>query len=326
MLALPIALQNRLFGVFEARLSALVESAMQAGTYERGVEAIVADSLVVTDRRVVHVHAQTEACTHLLTVRRREQRYPLTLAEALDLARAGSGTRLLVNPRSGRAAVQVPAWSLTCEDGSVETCLRLIRPLGRELLTVEALAASHWQEADRPLFAGIWQAEVARLPEFHETTFHVLSGLLLPIWTRLPQRAARVYRLRTDAGERVIGRVIEPDCLDGVLARLGLALASPTLLPEDAFAAVHAQGAVLHLADGLAVRRARVMGLARVEVTGFADTALDQLKALGLYAEIIAWRLRLFVPADERGSGILGALLDRHPLLSVEPGSLQPAA
>jgi hypothetical protein len=41
------------------------------------------------------------------------------------------------------------------------------------------------------------------------------------------------------------------------------------------------------------------------------------LKALGLMSEIIAWRLRLFVPtAQDCGPAILGALLDRHPLLA----------
>jgi hypothetical protein len=61
------------------------------------------------------------------------------------------------------------------------------------------------------------------------------------------------------------------------------------------------------------------MGLDRIELTGFADGAVDQLKALGLTSEIIAWRLRLFVPVGERGTAILGAILERHPLLSLRP-------
>jgi hypothetical protein len=40
------------------------------------------------------------------------------------------------------------------------------------------------------------------------------------------------------------------------------------------------------------------------------------LKALDLVSEIIAWRLRLFVPtAEDHGPAILGAILERHPLL-----------
>ena len=58
------------------------------------------------------------------------------------------------------------------------------------------------------------------------------------------------------------------------------------------------------------------MGAYRVELTGYSDGAVPQLKALGLVSEIIAWRLRLFIPtAEDRGPTILKALLDRHPLL-----------
>jgi hypothetical protein len=58
------------------------------------------------------------------------------------------------------------------------------------------------------------------------------------------------------------------------------------------------------------------MNAFRIELTGYSDSAMPQLKALGLVSEIIAWRLRLFVPtAEDRGPGILKAILDRHPLL-----------
>jgi hypothetical protein len=73
---------------------------------------------------------------------------------------------------------------------------------------------------------------------------------------------------------------------------------------------------VLDLAGGLQIRRSMVMSAYRVELTGFSDGAVPQLKALGLTSEIIAWRLRLFVPtAEDRGPAILGAIFERHPLL-----------
>jgi len=60
------------------------------------------------------------------------------------------------------------------------------------------------------------------------------------------------------------------------------------------------------------------MNTYRVELAGYADSAVPQLKALGLISEIIAWRLRLFIPtAEDRGPAIIKALLDRHPLLRV---------
>jgi hypothetical protein len=78
------------------------------------------------------------------------------------------------------------------------------------------------------------------------------------------------------------------------------------------------RGVVLDLAGGLQVRRFLVMSAYRVELTGFSDGAAPQLKALGLTSEIIAWRLRLFVPtAEDPGPAILSAILERHPLLRV---------
>ncbi len=53
---------------------------------------------------------------------------------------------------------------------------------------------------------------------------------------------------------------------------------------------------VLDLAEGLQLRRARVMGANRIELSGFTDTMRDRLKAYGLFHEIISWKLRMFVP------------------------------
>ena len=46
------------------------------------------------------------------------------------------------------------------------------------------------------------------MPEFIDSTIHIVAGLLLPIWKRLPNESTRVYRLQTDAGERIVGRKV----------------------------------------------------------------------------------------------------------------------
>jgi hypothetical protein len=40
----------------------------------------------------------------------------------------------------------------------------------------------------------------------------------------------------------------------------------------------------------------------------------DRLSAYGLFHEIIAWKLRMFVPTDERGTEVLARLIERYPL------------
>jgi hypothetical protein len=59
------------------------------------------------------------------------------------------------------------------------------------------------------------------------------------------------------------------------------------------------------------------MGAFRVELSGFTDGMVDRLKAMGLTSEIIAWKLRLFVPTGATGPVILGALMERHPLVRI---------
>jgi hypothetical protein len=62
-----------------------------------------------------------------------------------------------------------------------------------------------------------------------------------------------------------------------------------------------------------------VMGDYRVELCGFTDGMVDRLKAFGLVSEIIAWKLRLFVPSGTGGPAILAALMERYPLTRIGP-------
>ena len=75
------------------------------------------------------------------------------------------------------------------------------------------------------------------------------------------------------------------------------------------------RGGRLELAGGWGLRRARVVGHDRCELTGFTDGQVDRLKALGLMAEIVAYRLRLYVPDTERAVPILAALLAERPVV-----------
>lgn len=109
----------------------------------------------------------------------------------------------------------------------------------------EMLAEGHWGEADRDRFAAAWLAELAEVPEFTESTIHVVAGLLLPIWKRLPSESTRVYRLQTDTGERIIGRKVSAAWVASVLAT-----DAPSLTPGAAFAALMGGRAVIDLAGG----------------------------------------------------------------------------
>ena len=56
------------------------------------------------------------------------------------------------------------------------------------------------------------------------------------------------------------------------------------------------------------------MGANRIELSGFTDTMRERLTAYGLFHEIIAWKLRMFVPTDTNGAGVLERVLGRWPI------------
>jgi predicted RNA methylase len=320
LLALTIGMQNILFTAFEQLLATRIEGAIASGTYDVGLETLTADSLTVTDRRTIYTHPGTTAETRLLTIARRERNKPVTLAEALACLADGPALAL-VNTQSGRAAMQVPAPSLMLDDGEVERRVRLIRPMERPTMPLAAMPETHWREADRDSFAKAWAKEVAQVPEFTTSEIHIVTGLLLPIWNRFPNDSTRVFRLQTDAGERLVGRKVSPEWVAATLE------AEPaSLSPDAAFAALAEGRAVIELTGGLQLRRVRVMSEHRIELIGFTEPMRERLRAWGLFSEIIAWKLRFFVPivptasADagpETGETILARLIERYPLVRV---------
>jgi predicted RNA methylase len=312
LLALTIEMQGILYTEFEALLSARIEGAIASGLYDVGLETLRAESFTVTDRQVIHTHPGTGAQTRLLTLSRRERNHPMGLQEALAYLDDPKAC-LLINERSNRAAVQVPTTSVMDDDGVMEPRIRLIRPMEASAVPLKLMPDTLWVEADAHAFAAAWNDELANIPEFSDSTLHVVTGLLLPIWKRLPQDSTRVYRLQTDQGERIIGRRVTPAWAAAVSATAD----GPDMSAADIHAALQEGQTLFELQVGLQLRRSRVMNAQRIELCGFNDAQLERLKADGCFSEIISWKLRLFIPVDLRGVEVLDRLLSRHPVTRI---------
>ena len=311
LLALTIDLQNILFTAFEQLLAARIEGAVASGTYDVGLETLAAESFAVTSRQTIYTHPGTAAETRLLTITQRERNRPVTLDDALAYLFDPRAV-LLVNTQSGRAAVQTPARSVMLNDGEVERRVRLIRPMEHPVMPLGVMPQTHWKEADRATFSRAWTTELADVPAFTDSEIHIVAGLLLPIWKRLPNDSTRVYRLQTDDGERIIGRKVS-----AAWAATATETGSPSLTPDAALAALLDGKTIFDLAEGLQLRRVRVMAAYRIELTGFTDAMRERLTAYGLFHEIISWRLRMFIPTDATGIDVLGRVLERYPVARI---------
>ena len=311
LLALPIDEQNVLFAALETRIEANIEVAIEAGTFERGVETIAADSLTVASRETVFTHKGSGAETEIVEILRRDRLVPLTADAALALHAAGSSAkpRLMVNAQSKRAALILPAPSRMFDDGGVQERVRLVRPAARETMPQAALDASQWRSAGEDRWRAFWDAEIAALPSHRESRFWLVSGLLLPIWDRLPDESMRVRRLVADDGEHLIGRVLGPAEVTEFRGACGLA-GGPGLTAVEIHDEIMVRGATFPLANGWRLARRRLMGADRIEIEGPADGDTAALKRMGCIAEIVSWRTRLFAP----DTATLAQIVERWPV------------
>ena len=311
LLALTIDLQNTVFEAFEALLEAKIEGAIASGTYDVGVETITAASLRIVERRTIYTHPGTGAETQVFTIARRDRNEPLALGDALDQG-AKRGCRLLVNGKSHRAAVQVPAPSVMLDDGTVERRVRLVRPLERTPLARrraagDGLAGDRSGDLRRRVGGGGRPA--SRLPREHVPRRHRPPAAdLAPAAQRrrpcLPSPDRRRRARHRPPGVAGLGR---GSLCDGTRPRCH----------EDAFAALMGGRMVLHLADGLELRRVQGDECPSHRAHRLHRRHARAAQAYGLFHEIIAWKLRMFVPTDAHGAEVLAKLMERYPLQRV---------
>jgi hypothetical protein len=310
LLALPIATQNTLFGVFEEIVDNRVEAARAAGTLDSGAETIIADSLRVTASHVLRTDPVTNAETRLVRIARRARNRTLA-AESLLETYSDDADRFYINEKSNRAAYIRPTTALTdAQTGAVHKRYELIRPNDRERSLVSKFAETAWAPASRETFLALWNREVDATPEYREDEFGLVTGLILPLWSLLAEKRPIVYRLTDDDGAAHLGRYIAPAMIAPLLAACGADGVSVRLTATDADEALR-RGERIPLQSGAFIAMAKVMDRARIEVRDYPLSWLEALKASGCFSEIIQWRTRVFIPDDDRRGEIVARLLAR---------------
>ncbi|VDC50056.1 strawberry notch family protein [Brevundimonas mediterranea] len=318
LLALRIADQNALFADFDAILSGILERAAASGDLDRGLEDIQAEELEVLDQETIRTDVSTGAETALVTFSLKVRREILLSDQALVRA-DNVAHQLVINEKSGRAAIAELGLTTATDEDRLVPAVRLVRPDDRQTLPEKAFDESAWKPAEVGAWRRVWDKEVAETDPWRTRELTLATGLLLPIWGRLPARGCSVRRVRAPDGRRWLGRVLDAVQARTLKAALGLtevgdawtdgALTIATLLDRNV---------QLSLTGGLWLKRARVMDRLRIEVVG-GRTDRDALVALGCFVEIIAFTPRVFVPIDR--PAVVEAVLRRHPVQTVLDGA-----
>jgi hypothetical protein len=280
----------------------------------------VAEDLQVLSEETVRTDPATGAETRLVGFALRTRRILLGADEALARAAdLGAAAVLAVNGRSGRAALVELGLTPMDDHDRLLSAVRLRRPDGKSLETARAFEESAWAPAEPGAWRAAWEAEIAEADPWRTRQLTLATGLLLPVWARLPAKGAQVRRVKAPDGRRWLGRVLEPAQAAALKAALGVtSLAEAWADGATVLRETLDGGVQLGLAGGLWLRRARVLDRWRLEVVGGAGDRAA-LVALGGFTEIIAYTLRVFIPVDR--PEVAAAVLGRHPVVQVlDPG------
>lgn len=309
LLALRIEIQNAIFDEFLALIETRVSAAREAGTLDLGVETVAVEGFEVVEDRVIRTDPRSGATTHLLHIELARRLRPMSVERVLDLRAGRVDAALMVNGRSGKAALRVRARSLMSDEGLPVRRYELIRPLKRDYLQCNRLAETSWEEAGEDDFEAAWRREAAEAAStVRRETVHLATGLLLPVWDKLPDDSLQVVRIAADDGRTLLGREIPSVALPELATKLGLDM-DVALQPCELLEAVLRTGKAMPLRgpEALVLKRSLVNGSQRLELTGFSGARLAWYKAQGCFTEIIRYQTRLFAPVD-RAASVVAAI------------------
>ena len=312
LLALRIALQNAIFDEFLGLVEARVAAAREARTLNLGVETMPVDSFEILDDRIIRTDPNSGATTHLLHIELARRLRPMSLERLADLRASRPDAAPMLNARSGKVALRINARSLMSEEGLPIARYELVRPVKREHLPCDRLHETSWEPVPDRAFAEAWRAEVREAEaSLRRETLHLATGLLLPVWDKLPDDHVQVIRIAADDGRSLLGREIPAASLAELGTKLGVDV-SLDLPPDELAATVLRSGKPLPFRgpEGLVLKRSLVNGSQRLELAGYDPARLAWYKAQGCFTEIIRYQTRLFVPVD-RAAEVLARLTPR---------------
>ncbi|MFA6115454.1 MAG: strawberry notch family protein [Sphingomonas sp.] len=308
LLALRIGTQNAIFEEYMALIQARIDAARDAGTLDVGVETIKAERIVPLEEQILRRDPVTGAETRLCRIELHHRRRATAFERLME---AWSGTKeiaFLKNGRSGRIALRVPSWSILDNDGQSIQVWELIRPVSSERIRQSALAESHWREIDMAGFRTAWEAECADIAtRIDVETINIATGLLLPVWNRLPDDDVRVWRISDAQGNSMLGRIVSPAGFEKLAQAFGITMAIALSPAEIVAAARGSDGIAIPELPGARLQRSYVNDEARLEIKSFPPDKREWLKSLGCFTEIINYKTRLFVPTN-RAEDILEAI------------------
>tara|TARA_Y100000815_G_scaffold254786_1_gene261097 strand:- start:1925 stop:2713 length:789 start_codon:yes stop_codon:yes gene_type:complete len=179
----------------------------------------------------------------MLKMLRIDELEPIDYADARRSAMMKGNTRVMKSLITGRIAMLSFPRGLRSRAPSGDDRVEIITPTGARTRTRAEVMREGWTTVDVTIAEKLWNAELNERGDEEEQMFWVISGAMLPIWNKLPRNRPTVYRMETDEGEQVIGRIVSEQFVDKLLNRVD-AITGGGLSRDEVNAALMKDGVV----------------------------------------------------------------------------------
>jgi len=308
--------QTAWFEGFNNLMVAMIADATQNGTLDTGMQTLRAKSVKVNSVTEVRKDDETKAKTELLSVTTTNDKPRVPWEQAQKRYPADS---FWVNNKSGFVWSAGPKRNRTTSGGNVEVVRSMYGPGGRGSDVMDYQLSGHgnnWTNVtDEAQLERMWTERYDKTPATEETDVHLLTGMLLPIWDRLPDKG-KVYRITMPGGTRVIGREIPERDLSYTLERLGVGRPKLEMEPAELGRRILAGDRAV-LSNNWVIQAVTAAKETRIEVAGPTFANMDALQKAGVFIETHGGKRRYFVPTGPRMAEALEAVLLGRDIMQV---------
>lgn len=319
LLSLRVDMQGKVFDAFDQRLQKVVEQAVREGTLDTGVENFPANKITKDSDKTIYKDQETGAeARHVVTTVQKK-------ADKRSWNKNLEGEKpigYVQNKQSGRTWVAYKWIDRTdARTGSVTAQYVLRSPTGAmQVRPISDFSPyGNYEKLDEEKAKKSWDQEYSEAPDHIESEEHFLTGAFLPIWDRIPGDKPKIYRLRTEDGQTVVGRHIPKQQVPQLMKNLGVAHEGKQHKAVDVHAGL-SKGTTTKatLANGWSLKPVRVGGERRIELTGPTPFQMGELMQDGVVKERINYDTRFFVPVGEEGSKVMERITRSRPIADVE--------
>jgi predicted RNA methylase len=331
LLSLTIDRQNEVFSTFYQYLDEIVARAVENGTYDTGLQTVKAASIKKVRDEVVYTDERTKAKTRFIEVSVSNPVAFQTFDEAKRWAdsRGANFAGWYSGPRSKIFGLvdlgeRVDKDGRTFRRGETRNIIAFHNRHVDNVIAIRRQANGYKKFATEEEARAAWEQATIEHPPTVTRKDHMLVGVLLPIWDRI-EGNPRIFRMQTDNGEVLLGRLLTGEALDKTMRNLGIGNNFTDVTPQDFIDRVQA-GATLVLANGWNIKRKYVSGQWRFEIykggdRSFSESEVSILVGKGAFHEIISWKDRVFIPQGDKAASVLANITKATPVVDVEGGA-----